>query len=101
MDEYTKIPVTFEVAVKEVVRELAETVITKQHDYGKANILDFGEFGIMVRANDKFARLKELITKGKEAQNEPKTDTWKDIAGYAILALMLERGWFELPMGDK
>jgi hypothetical protein len=35
---------------------------SKQLDYGSANIADFGEYGVLVRANDKVARLKNLLT---------------------------------------
>ncbi|MBA7568409.1 hypothetical protein ES708_10130 [subsurface metagenome] len=91
-------PKTFEEACRLVANEIAELVISKQNDYGQNNILDFGELGILVRTNDKVARLKNLIGK-KNPQNETIEDTWKDTAGYAIVALMLKRGWFILPLG--
>jgi len=94
-------PQTFEEAAQVITGELADLVVSKQHDYGKGNILEFGEQGILVRANDKFARLKNLILNSNSPMNEPKMDTWRDIAGYAIVALMLERGWFELPMEEE
>ena len=70
----------------------------KQHDYGKDNILDFGEFGILVRSNDKIARLKNLMKKNLEAKNAPRQDAWRDLGGYALLAMILDRGWFTLPL---
>ena len=91
-------PKTWEEATKIIANEIADLLIMKQKDYGKSNILDFGEYGILVRTNDKVARLKELVIKNKTPANEKKTDSWKDIAGYALLALMLERGWFQLPL---
>ena len=93
-----KEPKTWGEAVHIIADEIVELLEMKQKDYGKSNILDFGEYGILVRTNDKVARLKELILKGKIPANEKKTDSWKDIAGYALLALMLERGWFQLPL---
>lgn len=89
---------TFEGACKEITECLAELVISKQRDYGKANILDFGEFGVLVRLNDKVARLKNL--QGKDPHNESTEDTWKDIAGYAIIALMLREESFNLPLKE-
>jgi hypothetical protein len=89
-------PDTFNEACQLVAMEIAELLMKKQADYGHRNILDFGEFGVLVRLNDKVARLKNLIN--KEATNEPKLDSWRDIAGYALIAIMLERGWFELPL---
>lgn len=95
-------PETFEDACVIVVEGLSELVISKQRDYGKDNILDFGEMGLVVRTNDKIARLKNLIFKKREGVTEPKIDAWRDCAGYAIVALLLDKGWFTLPLkGDK
>jgi hypothetical protein len=74
----------------------AQLVIRKQRDYSHANILAFGLYGVLVRANDKVARLKNL--QGKEGVNEPRLDSWRDLAGYSIIAIMLQRGWFELEL---
>jgi len=90
---------TFESGCKELTDELAKLVIKKQKDYGKGNILAFGEYGVLVRLNDKVERLKNLIGK-KEPQNESIYETWQDVAGYAIIALILREGWFELPLED-
>ena len=87
---------TFEEACHEVARNVADLVIRKQHDYGHDNILSFGEFGVLVRLNDKVARLKNL--QGMEAKNETVDDTWMDVAGYALIALMLRRGTFTMPL---
>jgi hypothetical protein len=89
---------TFNEAVNEKVIKLANTIIRKQLDYGKDNILDFGEEGILVRSNDKFARLKNLYKDKSNPNNESLDDTWLDIAGYAILASMVRDGSFKLPL---
>jgi hypothetical protein len=91
---------TFDEECYNTTNMIAELIVSKQKDYGKSNILDFGEMGILIRSNDKFARLKNLILNNKNPNNESKIDTWKDIAGYAIIALMLENGSFSLPL-DK
>lgn len=96
IDVATAKPKTFNEACNSVAEEISRLVINKQRDYGHRNILDFGETGILVRVNDKIARLKNL--QGKAAVNEPKEDSWKDLAGYSIVALMLDRGWFELEL---
>jgi hypothetical protein len=80
----------------EAAWDIAELVISKQRDYSHANILAFGEFGVLVRANDKVARLQNLL--GKTAANESKLDSWKDLTGYSIIATMLDRDWFTLPL---
>jgi len=95
-----KQPQTFDEACHQIAQELAELVIKKQADYGQRNILDFGELGLLVRANDKIARLRNLILNKKEGITEPKMDAWRDLAGYAIIRLMLDRGWFTLPLKE-
>ncbi len=91
-------PECFEDAVREIARECVELLIAKQHDYGHSNILDFGEFGVLVRANDKMARLKNLLKSGIVPRNESIEDTWQDLTNYGIIALMVRRGWFKLPL---
>lgn len=86
-------------AAQEVANEIVELITRKQHDYGHENILAFGEYGLLIRTNDKIARLKNLI--GKEGVTEPRSDAWVDIAGYAIIALMLDRGTFTLPLEEE
>ena len=60
----------------------------KQLDYGPNNISDFGEFGVLVRLNDKINRLKNLFKTNASAQNESIADTWKDITNYGLIGLM-------------
>lgn len=98
---------TYEEAVDKITKDLSELLISKQKDYGHRNITDTGVIGLIVRMNDKIARLKNLhgftdeTYKVKSAKNESITDTWKDIANYAIIALMLEEGLFTLPLKEK
>lgn len=71
----------------------------KQQDYGSKNISSFGLFGVIVRLNDKFERLKKLTLSTdasgnvclclKTASNESIADTFKDISNYSIIAEML------------
>jgi hypothetical protein len=64
----------------------------KQLDYGSANISDFGEYGVLVRANDKVARLKNLLTNVASPQNESIEDSWLDLSNYSIIAVLCRRG---------
>jgi len=91
-------PEIFQGALETITKELTNVMVSKQHDYGSANITEFGEFGVLVRANDKMARLKNLIDSENAPNNESIEDTWKDLANYSIIALMLRRGWWELPL---
>lgn len=90
---------TFEDSFDEVVLDLRQLIINKQRDYGHRNITDFGEWGVLVRVNDKVARLRHLLGQA-EPRNESLEDTWRDIANYAIIALMLRRGIFTQPLKE-
>lgn len=67
----------------------------KQKDYGSKNISSFGMFGVVVRMNDKFERVKNLFnSKRKRAVNESIIDSFRDISNYAIIAKMLhDKEW--------
>lgn len=90
---------TFDMACQQIANELVDFLCKEQNDYGHDNTLTFGEFGLLVRTNDKVARLRNL--QGKEGKSEPRIDAWRDIAGYAIIALMLDRDWFKLELENK
>ena len=90
---------TFNEACQTIANELVELICKKQHDYGHSNINAFGELGLVIRTNDKITRLRTLI--GKEGITEPRIDAWRDIAGYAIIALMLDRDWFKLELDRR
>ena len=64
----------------------------KQLDYGPNNILYSGEMGIVVRCQDKICRLRHLLEKGGDAQNESLEDSYRDLANYGIIGMMLHRG---------
>jgi len=65
---------------------------SKQLDYGSANIADFGEYGVLVRANDKVARLKNLLTNVASPRNESIEDSWLDLSNYSLIAVLCRRG---------
>jgi len=98
---YTDEPRTFYEALGLILDEMRETMIAKQKDYGPSNISDFGEVGVLVRANDKMARLRNLHKIGGRPQNEAIDDSWIDLANYAVIALMVRRGIWGLPMEVK
>lgn len=78
-----------------VACEIAELLERKQADYGSNNIAKFGTKGVLVRVSDKVERLVNLTwDNDKEPNFESVEDTWRDIAGYAILALLeLNKDW--------
>jgi len=88
-------------AFRDVCDELAELFVKKHKDYGKQNILDIEELGIAIRETEKISRIKNLLLSQNNPANEPLEDSWKDIAVYAIIALLYRRGLFrELEMED-
>jgi hypothetical protein len=89
--------ISFEVDVVSLADHIARTVISKQKDYGPNNIRrsPYGaQAGLVVRLYDKVARLANLTGKDAKPENESLRDTFVDIAGYAIIGLMLIDGTF-------
>jgi hypothetical protein len=82
-------------AFAEELTKLLKIFIKKHKDYGKDNILDNGELGIIFRINDKLRRLQHLASKGSEPNNESCYENWQDIAVYAVIALLLRDGRFK------
>ena len=69
------LPSTFNDACELVVLDLADLIVAKQNDYGKDNILGFGEQGLVVRLWDKINRLKNLVWHNTRPKNESVEDT--------------------------
>lgn len=89
--------ISFEIDVVSLADHIAKTVIKKQKDYGPNNIRrsPYGaQQGLVVRLYDKIARLANLTSSGKTPENESLRDTYIDIAGYAIIGLMILDGTF-------
>lgn len=85
----------FDIDVYDIAEELAELLIRKHKDYGPSNINNspYGAIpGLLTRMWDKMARIKNLTENNKEATNEPLEDSFKDLANYAIIGLMVTRG---------
>jgi hypothetical protein len=81
-----------------IYNELFEILAKKQIDYGPLNIWNApggATNGLMVRMSDKLERLKNLIYNSIEPNNEALEDSFVDIANYAVIALMVERGIWE------
>ena len=87
----------FELNVRDVMLELGDLLISKHRDYGPKNISNspYGATnGLVVRMWDKIARIVNLTKNGKNitAENEPLEDSFKDIANYGIIGLLVLRG---------
>lgn len=82
----------FRLTVEAIATELVDLLCRKQQDYGPGNIAAFGERGVIVRMNDKMERLKRLVWESKAPANEAVEDSYKDLANYSLIALMVRRG---------
>lgn len=87
--------VDFATDVARTFQELADLLLSKHNDYGPTNISRSpgGPVnGLRVRMWDKFARINNLIDSGKGPQHESLEDSFKDMANYAIIGLLVLRG---------
>jgi len=84
-------------ALNEVASDVIELLLQKNADYGDAWQKQWVA-GVLVRLSDKSMRLERLST-GRIAfvVDEKWRDTLKDIAGYALLGLLLD----DMPKDDS
>jgi hypothetical protein len=78
-----------------VTIELSDLLLSKHRDYGPKNITDApgGAInGLRVRMHDKLARINNLVDSGADPEHESLEDSFKDMANYAIIGLLVLRG---------
>ena len=90
-------PSDFEINAYDVVDELIDLLVSKHKDYGPSNIADSpgGAInGLRVRMHDKLARINNLFDNNKHTQPEHEAfeDSFKDMANYAIIGILVLRG---------
>jgi hypothetical protein len=86
--------VHLEVHLSNTVNELSELLLSKHKDYGPKNISQApgGAInGLRVRMHDKLARINNLIDSGANPEHESLEDSFKDMANYAIIGLLVLR----------
>ena len=90
---------SFESAVAKTFQELVDLLLSKHKDYGPKNISDApgGALnGLRVRMHDKLARINNLYGSALQPEHESLEDSFKDMANYAIIGLLVLRGeWDE------
>jgi hypothetical protein len=89
---------TADITNKKSIRIIFDTLIAKQKMYGHQNIARFGLPGVVIRLNDKLERIKNLRQHKGPVLFEPIQDTWLDITGYSVIAIMWIRDWFLLEL---
>jgi hypothetical protein len=90
-----KTPEKFDMDVYEIIDELYMLLLSKHKDYGPLNIAKSpgGPInGLRVRMWDKIARINHLVDSGADAEHESLEDSFKDLANYAIIGMMVLRG---------
>lgn len=89
------IDTSFEFEVGKAYQELLDLLISKHKDYGPKNIAEApgGAInGLRVRMHDKLARINNLVDSGKNPEHESLEDSFKDMANYAVIGLLVLRG---------
>ena len=84
--------------VDTILNELKTIILKKQEDYGPLNIAlapGGAMNGLRVRMYDKLARLNNMADKGATPNYESIEDTFIDLANYAIIGLLVQRGQWE------
>ena len=88
-------PNKFDLDVWETMDSLAELLLSKHRDYGPKNISQSpgGPLnGLRVRMWDKLARINNLVETKNNPQHESLEDSFKDMANYAIIGLLVLQG---------
>jgi DNA polymerase II small subunit/DNA polymerase delta subunit B len=85
--------------LEDVLQELHILMLRKHQDYGPYNIANApggAMNGLIIRMHDKLERLQNLYYKKSDTPNyESIEDTLQDLANYAIIGLMVQRGQWE------
>ena len=87
-----------ETHINNTVDELSKLLISKHRDYGPKNIslAPGGAInGLRVRMHDKLARINNLVDTKANPQHESLEDSFKDMANYAIIGLLVMRGQWD------
>ena len=83
-----------ETHINNTIDELSKLLISKHKDYGPKNISQApgGAInGLRVRMHDKLARINNLVDTKANPEHESLEDSFKDMANYAIIGLLVMR----------
>jgi hypothetical protein len=84
--------------LQKILNDLSTLMVKKHQDYGPYNIAHApggAMNGLIVRMHDKMTRLENLHYKGDTPNYESIEDTLIDLANYAIIGLLVQRGQWE------
>lgn len=97
-EEIENVPKIFDLNVMSTFEELENLLLSKHKDYGPKNISESpgGPInGLRVRMHDKLARINNLVDSGENPNHESLEDSFKDMANYAVIGLLVLRGQWE------
>jgi hypothetical protein len=95
------VPATWTDAMRIVQEALHHLALDRQRQYGKGNMQKFGLHGVVIRATDKVERLHTMVWSDRDDVDESIEDTAGDLANYGLFGVMLQRGWWHLPLPPK
>lgn len=81
--------------VDKILEEQRALFFSKLADYGTEDITEIGIEGVVNRLTEKLCRVKNLLKKGGGASVESIRDSYMDIMGYALIALLVHDGDWE------
>jgi len=79
---------------KEILKEMLEIYLKKNHDYGNSfdkSLNEWGEVAGVIRMEDKFNRIKTLLKTEGQVNDESINDTLLDLANYTVMTLLWRR----------
>ncbi len=77
--------------MEKILKEMGALIRRKNQMYGDGNVDVMGKEGVITRIQEKIERLKHLAKTKENPAEEPTQDSWKDIIGFGIIGLMLDR----------
>ena len=81
----------FELDLDDLLKEVRDLMADRHRKYGPGNISKRGIPGVLVRLDDKLARLDNSDA---DFTDESYRDAWMDVVGYGLIALMwLDGDW--------
>ena len=78
-------------------QSIVDMLCDRHRKYGMGNILEFREYGLLIRMSDKVAR---IANDAGDFADETTIDAYMDLVGYAAIAHMLSQGTFTLPLKE-
>jgi hypothetical protein len=92
----------YEDVLDEVIAIVRARLIEKHKKYGSKNLFRRGEEGLIIRVEDKLARVENRLEAWDEGyfDEDDEDDDWLDIAGYGLQGMLYRRGKLDVPVSE-